>query len=364
METENQETNPRVLVVDDETFYIDVLVDVLHKQYQVSIAKNGEQALQRLAGKQKPDLILLDILMPDMTGYEVCEKIKSDPKMADIPVIFLTIKSEVDDEVRGLELGAVDYITKPISPPIVRSRVKNHLSLAKAKHILKDQNHALEEMVKQRTEEISRTQDVAILCMASLAETRDNETGNHIKRTQHYIRLLSEYLKDHPDYSDYLTDETIELLFKSAPLHDIGKVGVRDDILLKAGPLTSDEWSEMKLHAIHGYEALQRAEQGIGSTDFLRIAKEIALSHHEKWDGSGYPSGLKGKDIPISGRLMALADVYDALISKRVYKEAYSHRKAVEMILVESGSHFDPVIVEAFDKLQAEFQKVAAEYSD
>lgn len=355
---------PRILIIDDETFYIDVLVDVLQDQYQVTIAKNGAQGLARAQGDAPPDLILLDILLPDIDGYEVCRRLKQDVETADIPVIFLTIKSEVDDEVKGFELGAVDYIAKPISPPIVRSRVKNHLMLASTKKILMDQNELLEHRVKERTQEISRTQDVAILCLASLAETRDNETGNHIRRTQHYIRLLSEHLKQHPAYCDYLTDQTIDLLFKSAPLHDIGKVGVPDRILLKPDSLDSDEWQEMKRHTIYGYEALLRAEENIGSTSFLSIAKEITLTHHERWDGSGYPNGLEGTDIPIAGRLMAMADVYDALISKRVYKHAFSHSTAVELILDERGKHFDPTIVDSFEALQDEFCRIATEYAD
>lgn len=360
----DDDQRPRVLIVDDETFYIDVLVGALNERYNISVAKNGVQALQRVASGKVPDLILLDILMPEMSGLEVCRKLKENPSTADIPVIFLTIKSEVDDEVRGFELGAVDYITKPISPPIVRSSVKNHIALALSKCILSDQNRVLEERVMRRTDEILKTQDVAIVCLASLAETRDNETGNHIKRTQHYVKLLAEHLKDHPDYCDYLTDETINRLYRSAPLHDIGKVGIPDHILLKPGKLDADEWDEMKRHTTHGYEALVRAEQDIGTTTFLYIAKEITLTHHERWDGSGYPEGLKGKAIPISGRLMALADVYDALINKRVYKDAFSHEIAAEMILRERGAHFDPLVVDAFAALQSEFNEIATRFAD
>ena len=355
---------PRILIIDDETFYIDVLVDILQDIYSVSIAKTGSEGLQRATGNSSPDLILLDILMSDMDGYEVCRQLKENPETADIPVIFLTIKSEVDDEVRGFKLGAVDYITKPISPPIVLSRVKTHLTLAQSKLFLKKKNHLLEENVAKRTKEIAKTQDVAILCMASLAEARDNETGNHIRRTQEYIRLLSMHLKDHPGYAGFLNDFTIELLYRSAPLHDVGKVGVPDKILLKKGKLDTDEWEEMKKHAVCGYEALVRAEKDIGTTTFLYIAKEITLTHHEKWDGTGYPQGLKENEIPISGRLMALADVYDALISKRVYKEAYSHEKAMRIILEERGAHFDPGIADAFALLQDQFRVVAHRYAD
>jgi putative two-component system response regulator len=355
---------PRILVVDDEKFYIDVLVNLLQDDYRVSVAKNGQAALKRAFSSAPPDLILLDVLMPDIDGYEVCRQLKENPKTHDIPVIFLTVKSEVDDEIKGFDVGAVDYISKPMSPPIVKSRVKNHLVLNQARKILQDQTRLLEQQVKERTMEICRTQDVAIYCMASLAETRDNETGNHIRRTQHYVRLLSEFLKTKPAFSDYLDDKTISLLFKSAPLHDIGKVGVPDSILLKPGKLDKDEWLIMQGHSQIGHDALYKAEQELGSSSFLEIARVIALTHHERWDGSGYPQGLKATDIPIAGRLMAIADVYDALISKRVYKEAFSHEKAVELILSEKGTHFDPDIVDAFEQLKDEFQRVAVTFKN
>ncbi|RLJ19959.1 two-component system response regulator [bacterium endosymbiont of Escarpia laminata] len=358
------ESKPRILIVDDESFYLDVLVNLLNEEYRLSIAKDGEQALKRAGGATPPDLILLDVLMPQMDGYEVCHRLKADERTANIPVVFLTVKGEVDDEIRGFELGAVDYITKPMSPPIVRSRVKTHLALAQARHVLENQNQVLEQRIRERTMEISRTQDVAIFCMASLAETRDNETGNHIRRTQHYIRLLAEYLKDHPRFRAHLNDATIDLLFKSAPLHDIGKVGVPDRILLKPTSLDPDEWDEMKRHPQYGYDALLRAEEELGSTSFLRVAREIALTHHEHWDGSGYPAGLRGDNIPVAGRLMALADVYDALISRRIYKEPYSHESAVEIILQARGAHFDPAAVDAFEHLQDEFRRIAEEFSD
>ncbi len=354
----------RILIVDDEAFYIDVLVNLLNQDYRISIAKDGVQALKRASASEPPNLILLDILMPGMDGYEVCQQLKTNASTCRIPVIFLTVKSDVDDEIRGFKLGAVDYITKPISPPIVLSRVVTHLELARARLEVENQNQVLEQKIRQRTEEISRTQEVAILCMASLAETRDSETGNHIQRTQHYVKLLSEHLKDKPRFRDYLDDETVNLFYKSAPLHDIGKVGVPDSILLKPGALNKDEWEEMKKHARYGYEAILRAEEQLGSTSFLRVAREIALTHHEKWDGSGYPDGLQGDDIPVAGRLMALADVYDALISKRVYKEAFKHEQAVAEIIKALGSHFDPDVVDAFNALQDQFWVIAQKFSD
>ncbi len=356
---------PRILLVDDETLYIDILVDLLREEYTTVVAKSGAQALKRVADGPLPDLVLLDILMPEMDGYEVCRLLKEDARTRGIPVIFLTVKSEVSDEIRGFELGAVDYIAKPMSPPIVRARVKSHLDLHKAQQQLESQNELLEERIRERTEELNRTKDVAIFCMASLAETRDNETGAHILRTQNYIKRLAQHLCSHPRYRDYLqADGTIEMLYKTSPLHDIGKVGVPDRILLKPGKLEPEEWELMKKHAEYGHDALLRAEHELGSTDFLQMAREIAYTHHERWDGSGYPRGLSGDEIPISGRLMAIADVYDALISKRVYKEAYTHERAVEIVRQSSGTHLDPDIVDAFLQLQDSFRQIAIDYSD
>jgi putative two-component system response regulator len=354
----------KILVIDDEKFFLDVMVELLNGDYTVSVAMDGEQGLRRAQTDPPPDLILLDILMPDKDGYEVCRELKQNPVTQDIPVIFLTVKSEVNDEVKGFELGAVDYILKPISPPIVKARVATHLALHRAQSQLTHQNQLLEVKVKERTAELSRTKDVAIYCMASLAETRDAETGKHILRTQNYVRTLARGLRKHPRFRDYLDDEIIEMLYKTSPLHDIGKVGVPDQILLKPGKLDPDEWEEMKMHTVYGHDSLLRAEQVLGTTDFLQMAREIAHTHHERWDGTGYPRGLKGDDIPIPGRLMAVADVYDALISFRVYKKAISHEQAVQTIIQASGSHFDPDIVDQFIALQEEFRRIAIEHAD
>lgn len=359
------DSKPKILVVDDETLYIDILVDLLKDDYKTVVAKNGAQALNRAKDEPLPDLVLLDILMPEMDGYEVCRLLKRNPLTQGIPVIFLTVKSEVSDEVRGFELGAVDYIAKPMSPPIVRARVKSHLALHKAQQQLENHNELLEHRVRERTTELNRTKDVAIFCMATLAETRDFETGRHILRTQNYIKKLAEHLQNHPSFANYLkANGTIEMLVKTSPLHDIGKVGVPDRILLKPGKLDPDEWELMKLHAQYGHDALLRAEQEMGSTDFLQMAREIAFTHHEHWDGNGYPQGLREEEIPVSGRLMAIADVYDALISKRVYKEAFSHEKAVEIVSHSAGSHLDPNMVEAFLDLQDAFIQIATHYRD
>lgn len=355
---------PIILIVDDEPCNIEIIVNILKDTYKTIVAKNGKQAIKRCQANPPPDLILLDIIMPEMSGYEVCKQLKSDPDTQHIPIIFITGMRDASAERNGLELGAVDYITKPISPHIVRARVKNHILLVEANHFLHRQNIILEHEVDKRTKELAATQDVAILCLASLAETRDNETGNHIRRTQYYTRTLANQLRSHPRFSEYLTADTINLIFKSAPLHDIGKVGIPDAILLKPGPLTEEEFKIMKTHTTLGRDAIQQAETELGftTTSFLRYAKDIAISHHEKWDGSGYPKGLKGDEIPVSGRLMAIADVYDALISKRIYKPAFPHEKVVDIISSDRGKHFDPDITDAFEDTADAFFDISRQF--
>ena len=360
---------PTVLIVDDEPMNISILMDLLKPDYRLIAARDGAQALKRAGADPTPDMILLDIMMPEMDGYEVCRRLKADPVTQDIPVIFVSAMGEVGDETKGLEMGAVDYITKPISPPIVEARVRTHLSLKQAREELRDQNQILETRVAERTWELAVTQDVTILSMATLAETRDNETGNHIRRTQHYVKVLAETLREHPRFRDALDERSIDLLFKSAPLHDIGKVGIPDRILLKPDRLTADEFEIMKTHSALGRDAILEAEKALLSsvpadteTSFLRHAREIAYSHHEKWDGTGYPEGLAGEEIPVSARLMAVADVYDALISKRVYKPPMSHEEAATIISEGRDKHFDPDVVDAFESVEDEFRRIAERY--
>jgi putative two-component system response regulator len=356
---------PTVLVVDDTPDNLSLMSSLLKDSYRVKVATSGERALKIAWSDPPPDLILLDVMMPLMDGYEVLERLKADPRSQHIPVIFLTALSETTDEERGLNLGAVDYITKPVSPPIVLARVATHLHLKAVADFLRDKNAWLEAEVARRTRELQAIQDVTVFALASLAETRDNETGNHIRRTQYYVRSLCQALRGHPRFKDFLTDQTIELLFKSAPLHDLGKVGVPDRILLKPGRLTREEFEIMKTHTTLGRDAIQRAEDQLGlEVDFLRFAKEIAYSHQEKWDGSGYPQGLKGEEIPVSARLMAVADVYDALISRRVYKDPVPHEQACAIILAGAGSHFDPDVVAAFEQRRDDFKAIAERYAD
>ena len=353
-----------VLVVDDTPENLALIGSLLKDEYRLKAANQGEKALA-IAIDTPPDLILLDVMMPGMDGYEVCRRLKAEAATRDIPVIFLTAKTQVEDEKLGFDLGAVDYIAKPISPSIVRARVKAHLAQKKMAEFLRDQNAFLEQEVTGRTQELHAIQDVTIHAMASLAETRDNDTGNHIRRTQFYVRALAERLKAHERFAQALTDTAIATLFKSAPLHDIGKVGIPDRILLKPGRLEPDEFAVMQGHAALGRDAIQQAEDRLGvPVDFLACAKEIAHAHHEKWDGSGYPLGLAGAAIPLVARLMAIADVYDALICARIYKPAMPHGQAVEIIAAGRGGHFDPDMVDAFMAIHEEFRAIAASYRD
>ncbi len=354
-----------VLVVDDTADNLMLMVDLLKDRYRIKAANSGEKALRILESDPLPDLILLDIMMPGLSGYEVAERLKSSPRTCGIPIIFLTAMATIEDEILGFEMGAVDYITKPISPPLVLARVDTQLKVKAAADFLRDQNDFLEQEVQRRTREVMAIQDVTIHAMASLAETRDNETGNHIRRTQHYIRLLADLLREHPRFRHFLDEDTIRLLFKSAPLHDIGKIGIPDHILLKPGRFTPEEFEIMKTHTTLGRDAIQHAENQLGvKVDFLRLAKEIAYSHQEKWDGSGYPEGLAADDIPISARLMAVADVYDALISRRVYKPGMPHEQAVGIIREGRGSHFDPDICDVFVANAGRFREISERFSD
>ncbi|RDH89207.1 MAG: two-component system response regulator [endosymbiont of Seepiophila jonesi] len=361
-----ESTPPTLLIVDDEPANIRLLTHVLKKEYQTDTAESGIEALEKLATDPLPDPILLDVMMPVMDGFEVCEQLKAAPRTAEIPVIFVTAMTNIESETRALEIGAVDFITKPISPARVRARVGTHINLQQAKTALAGQNDLLREKVRERTHELELTQEITILSMATLAETRDNETGNHIHRIQHYVRILAEQMHAMGYFSDQLTEPMIEALYKSAPLHDIGKVGVPDQILKKPGKLTDEEFVEMKRHSLYGRDAILVSEARLRDSDssFLRFAREIAYSHHEKWDGSGYPEGLAEETIPLSARIMALGDVYDALISKRAYKPAFSHEKATAIILQGRGSHFDPKIVEAFELVTEKFQAIASQFSD
>ncbi|GHU29141.1 two-component system response regulator [Betaproteobacteria bacterium] len=365
MSTEEFNEKATILVVDDAPDNLALMSALLKDAYKVKVATNGEKALQIASSAAPPDLILLDVVMPHMDGYEVCKRLKADPNTQNIPVLFLTANVDAHNEQRGLQLGAVDYLTKPVVSSIVLARVDTHLKLKASADFLRSKTEFLEAEVARRTFEVQAIQDVTIMTIASLAETRDNETGSHIIRTQYYVRILAQYLQLHSRFKNALHDNAINLLYKSAPLHDIGKVGIPDNILLKPGPLTDDEFAIMKTHTTLGRNAIRHAEKQLGmKVDFLACAKEIAYSHHEKWNGSGYPKGLREEDIPVSARLMALADVYDALVSCRVYKPNMTHEQAREIIVRGSGSHFDPDVVNAFLATQNDFLEIAARYVD
>lgn len=359
------QAQPNILIVDDVPENLSVLGELLQPTYRVRAANSGARTLQIANSPPPPDLILLDVMMPGMDGYQVLRELRDNATTRDIPVIFVTAMDGTDDEEKGLDLGAVDYITKPIRPAIVLARVRAQLELKRARDILSDHNAYLEQEVARRMAENQLIQEVSIHALAHLAETRDPETGNHLRRTQEYVRTLARGLKHHPRFSHYLDERTIGQLAQSAPLHDIGKVGIPDHILLKPGKLTPDEWAIMKTHAEIGAEAIAQAiADSARPVDFLQIAQEIARGHHEKWDGSGYPRGLAGDGIPISARLMALADVFDALICARVYKPPMPYEEAYSIIVSGSGTHFDPDVVDAFIREFDTFKRIADNYAE
>ncbi|WP_374562656.1 HD-GYP domain-containing protein [Ideonella sp.] len=361
----------RVLVVDDNIQNLALLDAALQSQYQVSTAMSGEMALAMMANDPLPQLILLDLMMPVMDGYGVLAHLRADERLREIPVILVTAAGGTADEERCLELGAVDYIAKPIRLRVLLARVSTHVELHQARAHLMRQNRDLEAEVARRMVENQHIRDVSIHALARLAETRDNETGNHLRRTAGYVRILATRLQQHPRFEAELSPQAIDLMVRSAPLHDIGKVGIPDQILLKPGHLTPTEWAVMQTHARLGAEAIEQAERDVGlephsasDLSFLRYAKQIARSHHEKWDGSGYPEGLAGDDIPVAARLMALADVFDALICKRVYKPAWAINAARDLVLEQRGRHFDPAVADAFEAGFEDCCEIARHFAD
>ncbi len=356
--------NETILIIDDSPENLTVLGELLQSAgYRVKVANSGATGLHLAVQEPRPALILLDIMMPAMDGHEVLMLLRDNPQTRDTPVIFLTAKDTDADEERAFNDGIADYIVKPIKPTIVLARVRSQLLVRQARHWLQDQNQALEAEVARRMRENELIQAVSIRALAHLAGTRDNETGNHIQRTQSYIRLLATLMARHPRFAATLDNNYIETLARSAPLHDIGKVGIPDYILLKPGKLTPEEWEIMKTHTLLGFDAITLAERDIRtSVEFLSQAKEIVRSHHERWDGTGYPDGLAGDAIPISARLMAMADVFDALISRRVYKEAFPFSSVRNIIAEERGRLFDPDIADAFLTNCGEFEAIALHF--
>ena len=355
---------PTVLVVDDTPANLTLLANLLNRSYRVLLANSGARALE-IALRSPPDVVVLDVMMPEMDGYEVCRLLKADARTCDAPVLFLTALSQPADESRGFEAGGADFVQKPFHPQTVLARVATQVQVKAWRDALKDRNAWLQNELADRVQEVERLRDTTLFVMISLAEFRDQETGNHVRRTQEYVRVLANWLASEAPQPIEMSEHAIDQLARSAPLHDIGKVAIPDAILLKPGPLTPDEWTVMRTHPMHGWELLRRAAQRIGEQGlFLTYAMEIARHHHEKWDGSGYPDGLTGEDIPLSARLMAAADVYDALISRRPYKEPMSHEDALDWISSQSGSHFDPAVVEALHATKDRLRQIALVLKD
>lgn len=333
-----------VLIVDDSPDNIDLLSHVLSSDYRIRIATSGDKALTIVYSDDPPDLILLDIMMPGMSGFEVCRRVKSNPDRRGIPIIFVTGMTGVEDEARGLALGAVDYITKPISPPIVLARVRTHLALY-------DQTRELERMVLQRSAELVTTRQQIIRRLGRATEFKDNETGNHVIRMSHYARLIANAYG--------LGETSTDLIFQTAPMHDIGKIGIPDTILMKPDRLSAEEWAIMHRHPVIGAEIIGQHEN-----EMLTTARLIALTHHERWDGTGYPYGLRGEDIPLAGRIVAIADVFDALLSERPYKKAKALDDSLADMNAGTGSLFDPKLMTAFNKALPDILKIQQMYAD
>ncbi|QDL55760.1 HD domain-containing phosphohydrolase [Rhodoferax aquaticus] len=354
-----------ILIVDDTIQTLRIFYEFLKDEYDINIATSGEAALKRVEIGSCPDLILLDVVMPGVNGYEVCKRLREKAELRHVPIIFLTGKSSDEDKKRGLEVGGTDFLIKPVGPDLLLAQVKTHLEAKMYVDSLSNRANSLEKEFDKRVKELGSIQDVALQVMASLVETRANETSGHMLRAQHYVKLLSLELSKHSSYKAQLDDFTINVYIKSAALHDIGMFRIPHQILLKPGELDSDEFAIMKTHTMLGRDAIELAEISLGiEGGALTTAKEIALSHQEKWDGSGYPHGLRGEEIPLSARIMAVADVYDALTTGRVYRPPMQHDLASEVIIEGAGSHFDPLIVSAFSKIKNEFRLIAERFSD
>jgi len=350
--------NARVMVVDDVPTNLKLLDLLLTAEtYRVETYSHGMAALEA-AKKEPPDIILLDVSMPEMDGYEVCRRLKQEDHVRNVPVLFISAHTETADKVKGFEAGGVDYITKPFHVAEVRARVGTHLKLARLQRILKQQNADLEKRVEEKVAEVYSAQLSTITALAKLAEHRDNDTGQHLERVQRYTHILAVRLQEDRVYADEIDDQFIHNLYHATPLHDIGKVSIPDRILLKPGRLEPEEFEVMKTHTTVGAETLAEVYEDYQNNEFLSLGVAITRSHHERWDGAGYPDGLAGTEIPLAARIMAVADVYDALRSKRVYKESRLHDETVAIIVDGAGTQFDPEIVVAFRSIEREFSRI------
>ncbi len=369
------DTRQIILIVDDQAENLAVLGDLLETHYRVRVANSGEHALRAAASDPKPDLILLDVMMPEMDGYAVLARLRNNAATRDIPVIFVTAKDSATDEEHGLEMGAADYITKPIKPVVVLARVRTQLENKQAKDWLKDQNRFLEAEIQRRMHDNELVQNASLHALAILAETRDKDTGRHIHRTQAYVEALAKYLESRIEYAEELAGGQLLMIVKAAPLHDIGKVGIPDHILNKPARFNADEYAIIQTHSRIGGDsialAIERVKEAHATAPsrepplkFLDVARQIAMWHHERWDGLGYPDKLSGRNIPLAARIMALADVFDALVSKRIYKNPVPMDDAIKIIRTERAQHFDPGIVDAFLDVQDEFTHIARHFAD
>ena len=345
-----------VIIVDDAIANLTAAGDYLDGKYNIAPAASAEQLFQLLESVT-PALILLDIGLPEMSGYDVIKALKSKEQTASVPVIFLTDKIDPESEAKGFGLGAADFITKPFSRELLTKRIDLHILFEKQRKELLKHNLSLESEIDKKNRTVLELQNAILKTVAELVERRDNVTGGHIERTQHYLRLLVGFLIEHGVCAAELASWDINLFIMSSQLHDVGKISIRDEILMKPGRLTFEEFEEMKRHTVYGVEIIRKIEKNTSESDFLIFAEIMAGSHHEQWNGKGYPKGLQGDEIPLQGRLMAIVDVYDALTDERPYKGAYTHQNAVEIIRDEMGEHFDPLITEVFLAHEREFEK-------
>jgi putative two-component system response regulator len=339
-----------IMIVDDNMANLKMGREILKDRYTTYPVPSADTMFYLLKSV-RPDMILLDIAMPDMNGFEALRKLKAEPEYADIPVIFLTARSGENDEHEGLKLGAIDYIFKPFSPALLLLRIENHMLIIDQNHQLKDLNNNLEEKVHKRTKQVFELQDAILYTLAELIEFRDDVTGGHICRTKRYLSLLIPEVMEERAFAEETRNWNVKNILQSSQLHDVGKIAISDAILNKPGKLTPDEFEIMKTHTTIGVEAINRIAEKVAANDFLKYAGLIAVSHHEKWDGTGYPYGLSGNDIPLVGRIMAFADVYDALVSERPYKKAMSAEEARNIISAGRGTHFDPRLVDVFERV-------------
>ncbi|MDR3073004.1 MAG: response regulator [Clostridiales Family XIII bacterium] len=351
-------TKYKVIIVDDNEANLKIARSMLKEYYEVYPASSGARLFE-LMERILPDLILLDIEMPGMDGYDVIKKLKSESSFKTIPVIFLTAKTDQDSEIEGLGLGAIDYILKPFSAPLLRRRIENHILIAEQRKEIQSHNDYLKMEVDRKSFQVEALQNTMLMAVTEMVEFRDGNTGGHIDRTQRYLKVLLEEIMKEGIYADITKDWDVNLIVASSPLHDVGKIAIADAILNKPGKLTEEEFEVMKKHVDYGVEAISRIEKYSNDYQFLHFSKTIAATHHEKWNGTGYPSGLAGDEIPLEGRLMAIADVYDALISVRPYKKPLTTEVAESIINDGRGTHFDPVLVDVFNNVADKFAEIA-----